>query len=152
MKKFILPIIAAALIVSLNLQAVFATDFDYNYYAQRYPDVLNTVGYSEKALYDHYTKIGQKEGRFPNAQAEINATQRMVNGTVDPVTGKVTPAPEVPAAGAAATATAGAAAFTPNFSSTAFPSSESSRTLISAIALSISSFVNFAILFFSLFY
>ena len=112
MKKFILPIIAAALIVSLNLQAVFATDFDYNYYAQRYPDVLNTVGYSEKALYDHYTKIGQKEGRFPNAQAEINATQRMVNGTVDPVTGKVTPAPEVPAAGAAAAASAAGAAAT----------------------------------------
>lgn len=119
MKKLILSLIAAAFILTLNVKYTFADDFDFNYYAQRYPDVVNTVGYSEKALHDHYMTKGQKEGRFPNALAECSAMERYVNGQVDPVTGKVTPLPEptpttaTPAAPAAASTPAAASVPTP---------------------------------------
>lgn len=79
MKKFILPVIAAALILTVNVKGVKAAGFDPLYYAQRYQDVANTVGCDEKALYEHYVTIGQKEGRYQNAEEECAATARAID-------------------------------------------------------------------------
>lgn len=39
--------------------------FDAQYYAKAYPKVAEKVGNSPKALYDHYVKYGQAEGKTP---------------------------------------------------------------------------------------
>lgn len=39
--------------------------FDAQYYAKAYPKVAKKVGNSPKALYDHYVKYGQAEGKTP---------------------------------------------------------------------------------------
>ena len=44
MRKIVLPVLAAAFIFIANAAGVYAADFDATYYAQRYPDVANTVG------------------------------------------------------------------------------------------------------------
>lgn len=48
-------------------------DFDATYYANRYPDVVATLGTDAQALYDHYLAFGIDEGRFKNAEAEQQA-------------------------------------------------------------------------------
>ena len=78
MKKMIFPVLAAVFILAINVIEVSAADFDAVYYAQRYPDVANTIGCSEKALYDHYLNVGQKEGRYPNALAECEGRAREI--------------------------------------------------------------------------
>ena len=45
--------------------------FDPDYYAQMNPDVVITVGTEPEALYDHYVRYGQKEGRAPAAPQDI---------------------------------------------------------------------------------
>ena len=42
------------------------TGFDATFYASMYPDVVKTVGSSQKALYNHYVKYGKAEGRYHN--------------------------------------------------------------------------------------
>ena len=79
MKRWILPLVAAAFVLIFNVRGVYAADFDALYYAQRYPDVANTVGCDEKALYEHYITVGQKEGRYPNAQEECAGTARTID-------------------------------------------------------------------------
>lgn len=79
MKRLILPVLVAVFVLMINVKGVYAADFDALYYAQRYPDVANTVGCDEKALYEHYTTIGQKEGRYPNALAECAGTARAID-------------------------------------------------------------------------
>ena len=79
MKKLVLSVLAAVFIVSFGAGEAYAADFDATYYAQRYPDIANTVGCDEKALLDHYTKIGQKEGRYPNALAECEGRAREID-------------------------------------------------------------------------
>ncbi len=79
MKRFILPVLAAAFILCFCAREAYAADFDPVYYAQRYPEIANTVGCDEKALLDHYTKIGQKEGRYPNALAECEGRAREID-------------------------------------------------------------------------
>lgn len=79
MKKLILPVIAALFVLTVNVRSVYASEFDALYYAQRYPDVANSVGCDEKALYEHYVTIGQKEGRYPNALAECAGTAREID-------------------------------------------------------------------------
>lgn len=79
MKRWILPLVAAAFVLIFNVRGVYAADFDALYYAQRYPDVANSVGCDEKALYEHYITVGQKEGRYPNAQEECAGTARTID-------------------------------------------------------------------------
>ena len=45
--------------------------FDAAYYAQNNPDVVAAVGNSESALYKHYKKYGQKEGRKAFAPGSV---------------------------------------------------------------------------------
>ena len=78
MKKLITTVLAAVFILAVNATGVYAVDFDPIYYAQRYPDVANTIGCGEKALYEHYLNIGQKEGRYPNALAECEGHARQI--------------------------------------------------------------------------
>lgn len=47
-----------------------AVDFDPNYYAAKYPDVVAAYGTDSSALYSHYLTFGMKEKRFKNAQEE----------------------------------------------------------------------------------
>ena len=51
-----------------------ASGFDPVYYAERYPDVANAVGTSQKALIQHYIDFGVYEGRFQNAAEEAAGT------------------------------------------------------------------------------
>lgn len=78
MKRLILPVLAAVFVIAFNAGSVYAADFDATYYAQRYPEVANTVGCDEKALLKHYTEIGQKEGKYPNALAECEGRAREI--------------------------------------------------------------------------
>lgn len=48
-------------------------DFDAEFYATTYPDVVNVYGNSAEALYRHYLYYGQAEGRAKNA-SEYNLT------------------------------------------------------------------------------
>ena len=51
-----------------------ASGFDPVYYAERYPDVANAVGTSQKALIQHYLDFGIWEGRYQNAAEEAAGT------------------------------------------------------------------------------
>ena len=76
MKKIVLSILSTAFILIVSAQGVYGAEFDAVYYAQRYPDVANTVGCDEKALYNHYLTTGQYEGLYPNALEECAATAK----------------------------------------------------------------------------
>ncbi|MCR5419685.1 MAG: L,D-transpeptidase [Lachnospiraceae bacterium] len=78
MKTKLSTIFAVIFIAVFNGVSVYAADFDAGYYAQRYPDVANTIGCGEKALYDHYINEGRKEGRYPNALAECEGRAREI--------------------------------------------------------------------------
>ena len=49
------------------------TLFDAAYYAARYPDVANCLGYDPAILKLHYDLYGKNEGRFANAAEEAAA-------------------------------------------------------------------------------
>lgn len=51
-----------------------ASGFDPEYYAAKYPDVVNAVGNSPSALVNHYINFGIYEGRFQNAEEEKAGT------------------------------------------------------------------------------
>ena len=51
-----------------------ATGFDPEYYARKYPDVVNAVGSSTSALVNHYINFGIYEGRFQNEEEEKAGT------------------------------------------------------------------------------
>ncbi len=51
-----------------------AGSFDAAYYAARYPDVANCLGYDPNLLKLHYDLYGKNEGRFANAAEEAAAT------------------------------------------------------------------------------
>lgn len=86
MKKHILivrinRIFSAALAVLLFVGMVMftpiighATGFDPEYYARKYPDVVNAVGSSASALVNHYINFGIYEGRFQNEEEENAGT------------------------------------------------------------------------------
>lgn len=50
------------------------TVFDAEYYAQNNPDVVQALGTSETALYQHYVTYGKSEGRKPYADAKVTTT------------------------------------------------------------------------------
>ncbi len=106
MKKLTITVLAAIFIMTFGV-SVFAADFDAVYYAQRYPDIANTVGCDEKALLKHYTEIGQKEGRYPNALAECEGHAREIEIQNAKATGNTKAVAELEKARAAATTVKG---------------------------------------------
>lgn len=105
MKKIILPVLAALLFLLVNAKGVYAADFDAVYYAQRYPEVANKVGCGEKALYEHYLTIGQKEGKYANALEECAGTARALELQNAKATGNTKLVEELTKAQAASTVT-----------------------------------------------
>lgn len=49
-------------------------DFDPEYYAERYPDVVKELTDDPYCLYSHYLDLGIDEGRYPNKEAELKET------------------------------------------------------------------------------
>ena len=58
--------------------------FDAAYYAARYPDVANCLGYDPNLLKLHYDLYGKNEGRFANAAEEAAAIGASVTPAVTP--------------------------------------------------------------------
>ena len=112
MKKLILPMLAAAFILLLGVRSVHAEEFDATYYAQRYPEIANSIGCDEKALYNHYVTVGQKEGRYPNALAECEGRAREIDIQNAKATGNTAAVEALTKAQAAANAKAASAAST----------------------------------------
>ncbi|WP_024867274.1 L,D-transpeptidase [Butyrivibrio sp. FCS014] len=67
-------VFAVAAILWCSPTKAYASGFDPVYYAERYPDVANAVGTSQKALIQHYIDYGVYEGRFQNAAEEEAGT------------------------------------------------------------------------------
>ncbi len=65
------------------------TVFDAEYYAQSNPDVVNALGTTEKALYDHYLKYGKAEGRKPYADATVQSPSAGSTGTTAITTDRI---------------------------------------------------------------
>ena len=61
-----------------------AGSFDAAYYAARYPDVANCLGYDPNLLKLHYDLYGKNEGRFANAAEEAAAIGASVTPAVTP--------------------------------------------------------------------
>ena len=59
------------LLLSVPVQAV-SNDFDADYYASKYPDVVSVLGTDPEALYNHYITYGIKENRYQNKWEEEN--------------------------------------------------------------------------------
>lgn len=62
--------------------------FDAEFYASKNPDVVNAVGNSKEALYDHYVSFGKSEGRMANAndtsaKAEVAQTAQADTSSAD---------------------------------------------------------------------
>jgi lipoprotein-anchoring transpeptidase ErfK/SrfK len=62
----------AFIIFSSTSNATENVGFDANYYATKYPDVVNALGNDPNVLYNHYITYGLKEGRFINQYEEEN--------------------------------------------------------------------------------
>jgi hypothetical protein len=54
--------------------------FDASFYASQYPDVVNALGNSAEALYNHYVNCGKSEGRMANAN-DTNAKAEVAQTT-----------------------------------------------------------------------
>lgn len=67
------------LVASISANAEY--QFNPDYYARKYPDVVNALGTDPEALSMHYRMYGIKEGRFANQQQEIDS---MLPGYVNP--------------------------------------------------------------------
>ena len=66
-----IPVISVFMIlfmISVCKKTSFASDFDANFYAEQYPDVVAVYGTDPNALYSHYITYGIKERRFKNAE------------------------------------------------------------------------------------
>lgn len=73
MKKFLLIITALSWLMMNSIVASAEYQFDANYYARKYPDVVEALGTDVEALSMHYRMYGIKEGRFANQQEEIDS-------------------------------------------------------------------------------
>lgn len=98
-KNWLLGVAAAIILCGNGITSYAApiemsdgTMFDAEYYAQQNPDVVNALGSTQEALYQHYVQYGKEEGRLPvspkDAPNEIVATQTL--GFENEVVGKVT--------------------------------------------------------------
>ena len=63
--KFITSVFLSFCILLASSVHVMAAEFDPEFYAARYPDVVSVLGNSTDALYNHYLNYGMKEGRYP---------------------------------------------------------------------------------------
>ncbi|MCR5102393.1 MAG: L,D-transpeptidase [Butyrivibrio sp.] len=70
--KRLIEILVVSLIIVAFSGGVKAADFDANYYAKKYPDVVNELGSDPAVLYDHYVNFGVNEGRFCSLQDEVD--------------------------------------------------------------------------------
>lgn len=74
MKKFWLALLSVLLILKISsIESSAMYEFDAQYYAKRYPDVVAVYGNDSAALEKHYIEFGIKEGRFINQQQEIDS-------------------------------------------------------------------------------
>lgn len=70
-------VVALSLAMVLPVQAApvdsasYAAVFDYNYYAQCYPDLQAVFGNNEAALFNHFITCGMAEGRQGNAEFNV---------------------------------------------------------------------------------
>ena len=67
--KVISSVLLSFCIMISSSVCVMAAEFDPEFYANRYPDVVSVLGNSTDALYNHYLTYGMKEGRYPYAGA-----------------------------------------------------------------------------------
>lgn len=76
MKKVFLVLTSVILFLSLSITVfAYGPDFDPNYYATKYPDVVQVFGTTDpEVLYNHYLVYGIKEGRYQNAWEESTGT------------------------------------------------------------------------------
>ena len=72
----------AAIIMAFVFVAipVNADGFEAEYYAAKYPDVVEELGNDAGVLYQHYLNFGSKEGRFQNKQEEIDSLLGAIGG------------------------------------------------------------------------
>lgn len=132
MRRLILSVLTVLFILTISAEGVNAADFDAAYYAQRYPDVANTIGCGEKALYEHYLNIGQKQGYYPNALAECEGRAREIDIQNAKATGNTALAETLTKAQAAASSTTAVSAAAAAV--TAQPSAASVNPTAAAIA------------------
>jgi lipoprotein-anchoring transpeptidase ErfK/SrfK len=71
MKKFYLLVFSLIVFLCFSLRVVaYGPDFDPDYYAKKYPDVVAVFGNDPELLYNHYKVYGIREGRYQNAKEE----------------------------------------------------------------------------------
>ncbi len=75
MKKILIALFILALnVMFTNSNTVYASGFDPDYYARKYPDVVAGYGNDAGALFKHYMEYGIFEGRFQNMEEEASGT------------------------------------------------------------------------------
>jgi lipoprotein-anchoring transpeptidase ErfK/SrfK len=97
-KKLIVTIVLTILIMLgfiALLEIKVKAEFDPNYYARKYPDVVNAIGNDPEALRNHYNTCGIKEGRFQNQQEETENFLAILNGTIPANNSVTSTLPEV---------------------------------------------------------
>lgn len=81
-KRIMLTAATMTLAVAASSMQADAGKFDAAYYASKYPDVWEVYGADQAALYDHYVRLGQREGRIPYSGAiKGEIVEEMVNST-----------------------------------------------------------------------
>ena len=91
-------ILSIAVLVALFFVALStrAAGFDANYYANKYPDVVQVFGTDPNLLYKHYVEYGIKENRYQNAEEE--AQRKAANANPAPAVAEDPTPVETPAA------------------------------------------------------
>ena len=75
MKKVLVAAVMAVLMLGfIGTKTAYASGFDADFYAKKYPDVVASYGNDPGALFEHYMEYGIFEGRFQNAQEEASGT------------------------------------------------------------------------------
>lgn len=108
MKKFATYLLATACVVGTlwtNKYTGYCYDFDANYYARKYPDVVAVVGNDPTALHNHYITNGEKEGRYVCQAEETEYFSKGITkkDIVNPGSNVVNTAPAAPTTPAAVT-------------------------------------------------
>lgn len=88
--KMLFSVIACTIVIMESSNIVMAAEFDPNYCANRYPDVVSVLGTSTDALYQHYLIYGMNEGRYPYKRAMPGEKVDGVNRTVTVAIGSET--------------------------------------------------------------
>lgn len=67
--------IVSCFLIPLPVHASANTDFDPQYYSDKYPDVVAVYGSATEDLLRHYLEYGIKEGRFPNKSKDTTYSE-----------------------------------------------------------------------------